>query len=430
MWRIIFIVGLISSTQLSFAQNDILKDNLPTILQGGDNISNAFPIPSIPFSDIGTTVGYTNDYSGNCGTDNGAPDVVYSFTPDSDQILMISLCQASNFDTRLYIFDGLPSDIVACNDDYCSNEFSDLLSGINCVLFLSGHTYYIVVDGNGTASGEYSIDIGPPTPGASIFGLVREFNSVPICGAQIRILLDGIPVWSDTSNYNGFFTAFGLNDGSYMVEASKPEFITQTQGPFNVIACLPVFVDFYLQRVNPPPVGAIAGIVRDSISLSPIEGVLVRALLGNQEIFRDTTLSGGLFLMPDMQLDFYDIEASKLGYLTKLQPNIEVVMNETTNVDILLLAVFAPCAYVVGDANCNNVFNGMDVTYSVNYFRGGPPPPWTCECPIGHNWFTSGDVNGSCTFDGLDVTYMVNYFRGGATPIPCPECPLPNYRTR
>ncbi len=34
-----------------------------TILQGGDNISNATPVPYLPFSDNGTTVGYTNDYT-------------------------------------------------------------------------------------------------------------------------------------------------------------------------------------------------------------------------------------------------------------------------------------------------------------------------------------------------------------------------------
>ncbi len=32
-------------------------------LQGGDIISNATPVPYLPFSDNGTTVGYTNDYT-------------------------------------------------------------------------------------------------------------------------------------------------------------------------------------------------------------------------------------------------------------------------------------------------------------------------------------------------------------------------------
>jgi hypothetical protein len=79
--------------------------------------------------------------------------------------------------------------------------------------------------------------------------------------------------------------------------------------------------------------------------------------------------------------------------------------------------------YVVGDANGSGTFTGLDVTYSVRFFKGGPLPPYSCECPPGHTWYVSGDVNGSCTFTGLDITYMVRYFKGGPAPIPCPDCP-------
>ena len=81
------------------------------------------------------------------------------------------------------------------------------------------------------------------------------------------------------------------------------------------------------------------------------------------------------------------------------------------------------CNYVIGDANNSHTFTGLDVTYSVRYFKGGPVPPYSCECTPGHTWYVSGDVNGSCTFSGLDVTYMVRYFKGGPHPIPCPDCP-------
>ncbi len=82
------------------------------------------------------------------------------------------------------------------------------------------------------------------------------------------------------------------------------------------------------------------------------------------------------------------------------------------------------CDYVTGDANGNGVFNGLDVTYCVAYLKGGPPPPYECECPIGSGniWFAAGDVNGSCNFNGLDVTYMVAYLKGGPPPITCPGC--------
>ncbi len=38
-------------------------------------------------------------------------------------------------------------------------------------------------------------------------------------------------------------------------------------------------------------------------------------------------------------------------------------------------------------------------------------------------FYAPGDVNGSCSFNGLDITYMVNYFKGGDLPVPCPSCP-------
>jgi hypothetical protein len=87
------------------------------------------------------------------------------------------------------------------------------------------------------------------------------------------------------------------------------------------------------------------------------------------------------------------------------------------------LTKFHKCDYVIGDANNSHSFTGLDVTYSVRYFKGGPLPPYSCECTPGHIWYVAGDVNGSCTFSGLDVTYMVRYFKGGAAPIPCPDCP-------
>jgi len=81
------------------------------------------------------------------------------------------------------------------------------------------------------------------------------------------------------------------------------------------------------------------------------------------------------------------------------------------------------CDYVIGDINDNDIFNGLDVTYMVRYLKGGPPPPYSCECPVGNTWFVAGDVNGSCTFNGIDVTRAVLYFKGGPLPIPCATCP-------
>ena len=81
------------------------------------------------------------------------------------------------------------------------------------------------------------------------------------------------------------------------------------------------------------------------------------------------------------------------------------------------------CDYLIGDVNNSDTFNGLDITYGVSYFKGGPAPLYICECTPGNVWFVSGDVNASCTYNGLDITYGVAYFKGGPDPIPCSDCP-------
>lgn len=63
---------------------------------------------------------------------------------------------------------------------------------------------------------------------------------------------------------------------------------------------------------------------------------------------------------------------------------------------------------VPGDANSNGAANGLDVTFLVNYFKGGQAPD-----PI-----LAGDANGNCHTNGVDVVYLVNYLKGvGNAPV-------------
>ncbi len=97
----------------------------------------------------------------------------------------------------------------------------------------------------------------------------------------------------------------------------------------------------------------------------------------------------------------------------------------SSNYDVAFCLLGAGCDYAIGDVNGSGTFNGLDVVYSVSYFKGGPQPPYSCECTPGNTWFVAGDVNNSCNFNGLDVSYMVSYFKGGPSPNPCNDCPPP-----
>lgn len=84
-----------------------------------------------------------------------------------------------------------------------------------------------------------------------------------------------------------------------------------------------------------------------------------------------------------------------------------------------------PVFYIPGDANATDNFNGLDIVFCVNYFKGlGPAPSYLLDCPPHYPIYAAADINGNCRFDGLDVTYGVNYLKGiGPAPAYCPDCP-------
>ena len=132
------------------------------ILQGGDNIGSATVVSALPYSDLGTTSGYTDDYDETCPYNApGSPDVVYSYTPAVNETIDISLCN-SGYDTKLYLYENsyTPGTPYACNDDICPGYRSEIVG-----LALTGsNTYYIVVDGYGGDFGSYNLEIDIHTP--------------------------------------------------------------------------------------------------------------------------------------------------------------------------------------------------------------------------------------------------------------------------
>jgi hypothetical protein len=139
------------------------------ILQGGDNTESAMVISSIPFSDDGTTDGYSDDYTEDGIT--GSPDVVYSYTPDVNGWIDISLCDGTYWDTFVYVYENS----VTPGMPYRYSDYGCEVSGpslVKSVKLTTGNTYYIVVDGvNAEAYGDYHIN-------------VTEGNPIPECGAN------------------------------------------------------------------------------------------------------------------------------------------------------------------------------------------------------------------------------------------------------
>lgn len=79
--------------------------------------------------------------------------------------------------------------------------------------------------------------------------------------------------------------------------------------------------------------------------------------------------------------------------------------------------------FVAGDINGNGVANGIDVSYGVTYFKGGPPPPHIVDCASAPGLYAEADANGNCGVNGIDITYMVSYLKGvGPAPRLCNTC--------
>jgi hypothetical protein len=111
-----------------------------------------------------------------------------------------------------------------------------------------------------------------------------------------------------------------------------------------------------------------------------------------------------------------------------LEDSVWHCMDDTADMAFCLLGggeCPAGCDYVVGDVNGSDNYNGLDITYGVNFFKyGSPAPQCAPDCPPCAGWHYCGDVNASCNYNGLDITYGVNYFKyGSPPPIPCADCP-------
>ena len=143
--------------------------------QGGDTVDDATSVDGLPYYNTGTTIGYTDDYDEVCPyTGSTSPDVVYSFTPDADVIIDVSLCgEGTLYDTKVYVYENeagaLASTLAgidACNDDECANSTTNWLSYLPGVICTAGNTYYIVIDGYGGDAGDYELEIvdGTPSP--------------------------------------------------------------------------------------------------------------------------------------------------------------------------------------------------------------------------------------------------------------------------
>ncbi len=118
---------------------------------GGETFADAVDMVSLPFQDADNLWNYEDDIDFGYGS---SPDVVYSFTPDSEGCIYVDCC-ASQYDQMLWVVDEALN-IVAWNDDSAD---CDAYQSALCFMAYSGVRYYYVIDGYGGSAGPYDIQV-------------------------------------------------------------------------------------------------------------------------------------------------------------------------------------------------------------------------------------------------------------------------------
>ena len=272
----------------------------------GDKIENPFIVTGLPFSTTGTTVGFEDDYDEVCPfSGSTSPDVVYMMT-SSGGTYDITLCDDSQYDTKVYIYD-FDQNNVACNDDDCTTAagqtFVSQLLGVE----LEAGLYYIVIDGWSGDEGEYTLDIS----------LSTQQNVDPISNEdQIRTEYDFL-------GYNVYVNdGLGMEDSlvnseivefnSYTVTGIENE-VTYT---FGVAAVYdgPVDGDNYesdtitVQDASLYLFGDISGVIDDPNG-TPLDSVVMTA-----SGVSDTTDADGAYTLWNLNVGTHIVQASRSGF--------------------------------------------------------------------------------------------------------------------
>ncbi len=289
--------------------------NIPdpnVILQGGDNIGNATVISSLPFSDDGSTAGYSDDYDEVCNFPGStSPDVVYAYTPSTNITVDISLCGGSDYDTKLYVYENSPGNLVDCNDDYCStpNYPSPYVSSLEDLYLLSGQTYYFVIDGYGGDYGNYTIDVTG----------IPDLNWLSIDPAQGSIDPDDPPI-----SVNVTMDATGLTPGTYIGNIN-----VSSNDPDEPSVDVPVTFN-----VGTVQTGTLQGTVTNT-DTDPISGATVFADDGIGNTGSATTNGSGFYTM-DLIAGTYTVTFSASGYIDTVIPGVVITDGGTTVQDAVM----------------------------------------------------------------------------------------------
>jgi len=182
----------------------------------GDDAATPLVLSGLNPTATGTTANCYTDLNAGPGFGHAAPDVWYEYTLDpcaSD--LVVSLC-GSGFDTYLAIYAADGTTLISDNDD----NFPECGAGNNSHLEIDiaatagisgGDLIYIVVDGFGSSSGSYNLNVN------TILG--SPVVTTTVSGSEVTADATGVSYqWLDCDNGNAIIP--GATDQTFVAPVS------------------------------------------------------------------------------------------------------------------------------------------------------------------------------------------------------------------
>jgi hypothetical protein len=172
----------------------------------GESCASALSIGALPFEYTEVTCDRLDDHDAVClqETEQGGRDLVFRYSPQSDELVTFSLC-GTLYQTKLYVFaDSCQGEPLACSvaAEVCGEAWFN--SYLTCVPLLLGHDYFVVADAiNEWECGELQFFAEPC---AMLEGdLIETAFEIP-----------ALP-YSDENNTSAFFDQYVEECGDYSV---------------------------------------------------------------------------------------------------------------------------------------------------------------------------------------------------------------------
>ncbi|HEU4506846.1 MAG TPA: carboxypeptidase regulatory-like domain-containing protein [Pyrinomonadaceae bacterium] len=183
-----------------------------------------------------------------------------------------------------------------------------------------------------TVNGIPSNGVTFTTTAGSVTGTItRAGDGVPISGALVEAVQNGLVKGSATTLGDGTYSIAALVPGTYDIRASAAQYATQISTGVVVVAGSATTANLSL-----PQPGTITGRVTQDDGVTPIVGAIVKVFQGANPVAKVNTNASGDYTASALAPGTYTVQASASGFNTSISPNATVTANNSTTVNFSL----------------------------------------------------------------------------------------------